>query len=414
MNVLTLNPFLEVNRSDNAIDSDFLITAPNRLEGLSSVIISKTHEPGLHELFADLVEIGIDSLDADIDLNEAERQLFLDRGILVRGDKVPEKALFSCLLEGVPSRTLPTDDELFVAPTFRFKSVDFKRLVTTLGSEHLSGRPSAWITEEATGIERGYWFDKLADAEIVSKFEAGKPLPFEIEPDFLGKLYAAGIVTTLQDVEDRARRNQAKLEVARERFQQDRYAVIEDLLPTEQMEAMRTYYRKYVSNGFMPFDDTQAKRFYQHNEPLATVFHKQLTRIVSHIVGEEVIPSYVYAGSYVEYADLHPHTDRPQCEFSISFQVDYLPEQAEHRSPWGLFLWNPEWGKGEPVNYDSKDFPAATEADDPNVAVYLRSGDGLIYKGRELIHYRYPLASGHRSTSLFFHYVSKDFAGELR
>lgn len=132
------------------------------------------------------------------------------------------------------------------------------------------------------------------------------------------------------------------------------------------------------------------------------------------VIGEEVVPSYVYAASYVEHADLKPHTDRAQCEFSISFQVDYLPEQTEHRSPWGLFLWNPDFGNDQPVEYFSPEFPAASQSDDTNPAVFLASGDGLIYKGRELIHYRYPLSASHKSTSLFFHYVPKDFQGELR
>jgi hypothetical protein len=271
-----------------------------------------------------------------------------------------------------------------------------------------------WVTEVITGIERGYWFDKLADVDTVSKLEAGKDLPPEMEPEFLARLYAAGIVTTEEEVAERTRKNQAKVDAARDNYHRNKYVVIKDLLPPEQMEAMRTYYRKYISNGFMPFDGTQARRFYQHNEPLAMVFHKNLTKLMSCVVGEDVIPSYVYAGSYVENADLNPHTDRPQCEFSISFQVDYLPEEPDHISPWGLFLWAPEFGTGEPISYDSKEFPASSESEDPNTAVYLRSGDGLIYKGRELIHYRYPLAAGHQSTSLFFHYVSTHFDGELR
>jgi len=45
--------------------------------------------------------------------------------------------------------------------------------------------------------------------------------------------------------------------------------------------------------------------------------------------------------------------------------------------------------------------------------VYLSNGDAVIYKGCELVHYRYPLADGCASTSLFMHYVPVDFGGDL-
>lgn len=202
-------------------------------------------------------------------------------------------------------------------------------------------------------------------------------------------------------------------EKAKIKYQQDKYVVLRELLPFAQMTAMRRFYRQYVKQGFMPFDDTQSKRFYQHNEPLARYFHQQLAQLMSIIIGEEVIPSYVYAASYINKADLTPHTDRAQCEFSISFQVDYQPEPENQLSPWGLFLTPPDSLADNSLVYNSKEFPAKSESEDKNTAVYLASGDGLIYKGRELIHYRYPLTEGHQSTSLFFHYVPKDFEGFL-
>jgi hypothetical protein len=47
------------------------------------------------------------------------------------------------------------------------------------------------------------------------------------------------------------------------------------------------------------------------------------------------------------------------------------------------------------------------------VTVYQALGDGLLYRGRALPHYRRTLAEGNTSTSIFFHYVSADFDGPL-
>jgi hypothetical protein len=37
----------------------------------------------------------------------------------------------------------------------------------------------------------------------------------------------------------------------------------------------------------------------------------------------------------------------------------------------------------------------------------------LLYRGRELPHFRDVLPAGHSSTSIFFHYVREGFAGTL-
>ena len=70
--------------------------------------------------------------------------------------------------------------------------------------------------------------------------------------------------------------------------------------------------------------------------------------------------------------------------------IDYSPE-PDAESPWPLWL-------------DAKHGP---------IAIHQRLGDTLIYRGRELPHYRHQLPAGHTSTHLFFHYVPADFTGSL-
>ncbi|MBK8146739.1 MAG: hypothetical protein IPK58_00595 [Acidobacteria bacterium] len=263
-----------------------------------------------------------------------------------------------------------------------------------------------------TEIEVGYWLDK-SESAIIESFAAGDKLLADVDPELIRKMASCGIVTTSELLDAREKQTLSDLERARIQYQRNKYVVIRELLPAAQMAAMRRYYRQYVENGFMPFDDAQSARFYQHNEPLARFFHQNLAKLMTLVIGREVIPSYVYAGAYIEGSELNPHTDRAQCEFSISFQVDYFPEPDNHISPWGLFLEPPDFDADGPFEFDCKEFPAANQAEDKNIAVYLKSGDGLIYKGRELIHYRYALPKGHRSTSLFFHYVASDFSGGL-
>jgi hypothetical protein len=138
-------------------------------------------------------------------------------------------------------------------------------------------------------------------------------------------------------------------------------------------------------------DRRTERRFAAHNEPTAAFLHHQLTDTVSAVSGQPVKPSYVYFAAYQSGAELASHVDRAQCEFSITFLVDCTPE-PERESAWPLYLVTPQG----------------------TVTVFQCLGDGLLYKGRELPHYRKRLADGCTSTSIFFHYVPQDFKGPLR
>jgi hypothetical protein len=94
--------------------------------------------------------------------------------------------------------------------------------------------------------------------------------------------------------------------------------------------------------------------------------------------------------AYQSGARLEKHIDREQCEFSITLCIDYSPEPTA-ATPWPLRLETPRG----------------------TVTVSQALGDGLLYRGRELPHYRATLADGNTSTSVFFHYVAESFSGSL-
>lgn len=412
-NDLVVNPFIEIHFTDGE-DKTFQLIAPKPGSGLQKLSVNKSEQPNLHEVFLDLSQTKFGFLDIEKDIDQAERELLLQYGILVKPENIPEQPLFACQLDEIEFSDSDIDVfSLIVNPSFRYEPFDFSRFISLVHQKHLSPhQPSVWIKQAVTDIEIGYWLIK-GQAEIVSKFVAGEKLTFEVERELLEKLIGGEILISPENYVEREKKVRQIFEVAKNCFSREKYVVLREILPPAQMKAMRRYYRQYISQGFMPLDDGQSIRFYQHNEPLAGFFHKPLARLMSLIVGEEVIPSYVYAASYIENSDLKPHTDRRQCEFSISFQVDYLPEPENQLSPWGLFLKPPDFPVDGAFIYDSEEFPANSESEDKNTAVYLASGDGLFYKGRELIHYRYPLSKNHLSTSLFFHYVPKNFVGNL-
>ncbi len=115
-----------------------------------------------------------------------------------------------------------------------------------------------------------------------------------------------------------------------------------------------------------------------------------MSQIVSDVARTRVKPSYVYLAAYQGGAELDRHTDREQCEYSITLCIDATPE-PEVQSPWPILL----------------------DTRDGALRIWQYLGDGLLYRGRHLPHYRERLPDGCSSTSLLLHYVDHDFAGSL-
>ena len=154
---------------------------------------------------------------------------------------------------------------------------------------------------------------------------------------------------------------------------------------------LRRYYRHLARSGQMKMGDTQCdRRYVAHNDPVARFFHKQLAPILAEFAGEPIKPSYVYVASYREGAILKKHTDREQCEFSVTLNIDYAPEPSV-ATAWPLRLHS---GAGATI-------------------VFQAIGDALLYRGCQVAHSRTALPAGHSSTSIFFHYVRETFAGDL-
>jgi hypothetical protein len=169
------------------------------------------------------------------------------------------------------------------------------------------------------------------------------------------------------------------------------FTPIYGLIPPLQLSALRRYFRWAIRTGQLHWGDAHCPRRYcVHNDAVAVYFHHQLTSVVAAIAGEAIRPSYVYAVCYLDGEKLEEHVDREQCEYTVSLALDYSPEPFLE-TPWPIHL----------------------RTANGTVTVFQALGDGLLFRGRELPHWRGPLAPGHSSTSIFFHYVKENFTGSL-
>jgi hypothetical protein len=248
----------------------------------------------------------------------------------------------------------------------------------------------AWVRDPATASLHPFWLGPRLEA-VVTSLRAGTPVPASIPRDVLFLLAGAGIVATEEQAERRAAERAEVVRKAAQRFRDRGYAPLGNLTHPFNLAALRRYYRHAIRCGAIPLGDVQSPRRYAiHNESVATFFHHQIASAVSAVVGEAIKPSYVYLASYLSRAELKKHIDREQCEFSVTLCLDFSPE--------------PELATSWPIRLDT---PEGT------VRVYQALGDGLVYRGTKVPHYRHVLAEGHTSTSIFFHYVPANFSGPL-
>ena len=387
---LIVNPLAAIEPLEG---SDILLSSgPVPGRGMKILELSPSDQPRLHSLFKELLSLGLQNLDIKSDLDESDVPLLQDHGVLVDADHIPERPLFSCMLADVEETSL-VPEALVVNPTLEFQPFDLTKFRSWMQEKHLSPHnATVWVTDPKTQIRWGYWLDP-AQAEFVKNLVPGSAVSKAQAADLVGKLVAANIFI------DPENDSSTDFDQAADKFARDRYAILTDLIPPAQLRALQSYFRKYVEQGFMKFGDDQvARRFVEHGEAVASMIHAAIEPVMTAITRDAIQRTYAYNAVYEENAVLLPHTDREACEYSFSFQLDYAPELETGVSPWPLYISSNAPG----------DLNVNPERD---TAVHLPNGGFLAYKGRELIHYRKPLFAGHRSSSIFFHYVPADESG---
>ena len=313
---------------------------------------------------------------------------------------------FYCLLEELPlhlvprrafrAMPIPEDGEqnLCLNPECTVRPADdvpdeFASCRDLLSGFALQGT-IAWVRDTAGGSLLPFWLGPEL-AGILAELHPNEPVPTSVARNMQLLLAVAGILIPEGQAAQQDLERAETIRVASAPFREKGYAPLGSLIHPFHVAALRRYYRYLIRSGAIELGDRQsARRYVAHNEPVARFFHHQISGVLSAVAGEPLKPSYVYLASYLSGAELKKHTDREQCEFSVTLCLDFSPEPVL-ATPWPIRL----------------DAPTGT------VTVHQALGDGLAYRGTRLPHYRSPLGEGQTSTSIFFHYVSADFEGIL-
>jgi hypothetical protein len=161
-------------------------------------------------------------------------------------------------------------------------------------------------------------------------------------------------------------------------FETAKYCVLKHLIPPHALNLMfEATMLNREHEGYMLWDEgTQAWGRYcdAMSEALLMMVHQPLQRRL----GIELLPCYSYLRCYTPESRLPRHLDRPSCEISATLPV-------------GQWEAGPSW-------------PIWAESGGQDLALDLRPGDVMAYRGAEVPHWREPLTNG-VWVQVFLHYV---------
>lgn len=397
---MVINPHLELRlgKAGDSIES-VTVQAPVKGDSLRVSTIDRVSDPEVFEFLvmhsATRGAFGTAGLTARVGDRLGEM------GFLVHDHQVPAPVLFACDVDGVPRDLVPARTQprrsgdgaaLVVNPTFRLLAEGPTREMRgrfELANPFRTDR--VWFSIADRVASPTFYSAAIAERESLARLAPGSPAPPDLPAGLRRALIEAGVLRSADAVAAHDAERRQQIERDRQALHGRRWVVLDEVMPPVQIAALRRFYRDLIGEGFIRFADPEwPNRYFASREPLTYFYQQQLTGLIGEIAGEPVKPSFAFLASYRPGAELKPHRDREQCYYGMSVLLDH--GQPDAVSNWPIYM--------QP--------PGATDGE----AIRASLGDGVLYFGEEVVHYRYPLTEGY-STLWFLFWVPQDFQGSL-
>jgi hypothetical protein len=164
-----------------------------------------------------------------------------------------------------------------------------------------------------------------------------------------------------------------------EQLNKNNYLIIDNFIEPEYAKQLHNMFKYEVENNPNKFDrDSYCPKSYAiHNHKLFLQILVSKIPHISDIVEQLVFPTYTYARHYKNGEVLEKHTDREQCELSITLHLD------SDKVDWPICFTKPN---GEPVS------------------VNMKPGQAILYNAMISEHWRDEYL-GDSYSQVFLHYV---------
>jgi hypothetical protein len=162
------------------------------------------------------------------------------------------------------------------------------------------------------------------------------------------------------------------------------FLILRNFVPSFFAMYLREYFDTLKKNNKLEGGDSQVSLSQcVYGDPAFDTFMLLSTPMVSGAIGIELLPTYTYARIYYNDASLLPHTDREECEHSVSLFLG-----GEFEKTWPMWMMNKEIHKQPQM-------------------IALDPGDAVVYQGTKVHHWRDHF-EGTSHHQLFMHYVEKN------
>lgn len=247
--------------------------------------------------------------------------------------------------------------------------------------------PVIWVEHPLWGYPEAYWPDAPMLA-LLQALASGQKDIASLDPDCF-ELLSTAHALVLDDAEQ-AEQREALFAHWQARLAQEGYLHLPKLISPLQVAALREYTRQRRRLGPLQHEDSRCcKRVFRVYDQVINFWHQHLLRVLRQVTGEALRSSYNVI-SYYEDTALSRHKDRDPCIWNVSLALDTQPAAAEG-APWAFWL--------ETVHGPTP--------------ILLQAGDALLYRGREMPHWREPLPPDRQETVLLFHFVDEAYRGSL-
>ena len=168
------------------------------------------------------------------------------------------------------------------------------------------------------------------------------------------------------------------------------YQIVKNFIPEEEIIKISKYFENCVNQNLCidrstddsPESKISQSQYYRYADPLTEVVLEDKCEEIERITKTKLYPTYSYMRVYMGADDLSAHTDRPECEYSVTVHVAKIGE---------------DWPIG------------IKDIDGQDHEFVLEAGDALIYRGCDLLHWRRPMSETKTNLNVQFmlHYVDK-------
>jgi len=177
------------------------------------------------------------------------------------------------------------------------------------------------------------------------------------------------------------RRSSAYYKRTTRAFRERRYLFVKEILPRALLDYLKTYYAVLLANNAFARDEQCPSSLSLGADPGLDAVLEWIRPEVSQLVGLELAPTYSYTRRYANGEILPRHVDRAACEISMTMSIQ-IPK-----------------GAGPSVVHLKPPHRRETK-------VKMREGDGCIYAGTEVEHWRERFRiDGY--VQLFLHFITK-------